>query len=625
MTYLKRGQYISRILPPTYDPSVKYFFDDFKNADNWSIYGTYEITQDGIRVYGNTRAISINPLVTNKNFFTIIARVRFNEIKRDDKFILLGIADSSGSQTVYFTAEVHDVERFSFYIGFYVNDQFVDGTGVEYYSPEPLEFALVKADDIIQLLVFNGEFFAPIPLWVTFPQGMSAEKIIFGTSGGDITYSYIGVYESSGLSLFGLKYVLDDNQRMFTDGEYFYAISREGYDIYDEHGGLKDYTSRLIVLRTKNLIDFEPYKHITLNIRKVIPLYAHFDGNYIYVWCYNDQETYQDGLHKLFIVVLDTNFNVVDINENVMINNLSEGNVEGVYFIKVHGEWYALGVYEHPPPPTWFKLGYAHSLALFKLTNPSVGQLDFINFITSIHDSTVFLSAYTVTDLCSEYILVILPYYELDIYVSVMFLDTSFNILAELKPFRSPIGEYPICIDALFTNRKILYFSENMVHSEFPHTVYMYEAITDLYNALYTPKEPLLTITATKNNITVKLLAPSDEGRYVPVPNATIHIYELHDVTTWNPIGDYVTDQNGVVSIDRTNTQTLYKAVFDGTAEYRPAITYASLSEQPPPSQPPPEQQPSAQQSLYPCPSYLWLLLLFTASLFRRKREQTEA
>ena len=159
--------------------------------------------------------------------------------------------------------------------------------------------------------------------------------------------------------------------------------------------------------------------------------------------------------------------------------------------------------------------------------------------------------------------------------------------------------------------------------------VFIDDVTSDLYDVAYAPRETILTLYVTGNNITAKLLGASDEGGYNPVPNATIRIYELQDDTTWNPIGDYVTDQNGVVSIDRTNTQTWYKAVFDGTAEYRPVIAYASVSEQPPtqppPSQPPPEQQPPAQQSLYPCPSYLWLLLLFVASLFRRKREQTEA
>jgi len=147
--------------------------------------------------------------------------------------------------------------------------------------------------------------------------------------------------------------------------------------------------------------------------------------------------------------------------------------------------------------------------------------------------------------------------------------------------------------------------------------VNIYDITSDLYDIAYAPKETILYLVVTSNNITAKLLGESDQGVYNPIPDTTIHIYELQD-GTWNPIGDYVTDQNGIVSIDRVNTQEWYKAVFNGTEQYRQAIAYAYLSEQQPPIQPPPEQQ----QSLTQCPSYLWLLLLLVASLFKEKEEQ---
>jgi hypothetical protein len=152
----------------------------------------------------------------------------------------------------------------------------------------------------------------------------------------------------------------------------------------------------------------------------------------------------------------------------------------------------------------------------------------------------------------------------------------------------------------------------------------MYNLYTDLYDVAYAPRDTILLLIVTSNNITAKLLGKSDEDGYNPIPNATIHIYELQDGTTWNPIGDYTTDSNGVVSIDRVNTQEWYKAVFDGTEEYRPATTYANL--QTTPSQPPPRQPPQQQQTLqsFMCPSCLWLLLLFIASLFERKEKQVE-
>jgi hypothetical protein len=164
-------------------------------------------------------------------------------------------------------------------------------------------------------------------------------------------------------------------------------------------------------------------------------------------------------------------------------------------------------------------------------------------------------------------------------------------------------------------------------------TVYMFDVTSNLYDIAYEPKDTILLLIVTSNNITVKLLGKSDENGYIPIPNAIIHIYELQDGARWNLIGDYTTDSDGLVSIDRVNTQEWYKSVFDGTEEYRPATTYAKLQttppqqppEQPPPGQQPPSGQQPSQQSLNMCPSWLWLLLLFIASLFKRKEEQVEA
>jgi len=153
-----------------------------------------------------------------------------------------------------------------------------------------------------------------------------------------------------------------------------------------------------------------------------------------------------------------------------------------------------------------------------------------------------------------------------------------------------------------------------------PTVGYIYNSYTDLYDISYAPKPTILYLSVTSNNITAKLLGASDQGGYSPIPNATIHIYELQG-TTWNKIGDYVTDQNGLISIDRTNTLEWYKAVFDGNDEYQQSVAYAEL-QQATPSQPPPEQQ--AQQSIYTCPSMLWVILLLIPLLFKKREEEIE-
>jgi len=142
--------------------------------------------------------------------------------------------------------------------------------------------------------------------------------------------------------------------------------------------------------------------------------------------------------------------------------------------------------------------------------------------------------------------------------------------------------------------------------------IFIHSLNSNLYDAAYAPKETALTITVTSNSITVRLLGLSDEGRFNPIPSATVHIYELQEKTTWKLIGDYVTDANGTISIDRVNTAEWYKAVFDGTEDYFPAVTYTQLQAQPPPEQQPPTQ-PQVQQITAPCAPWLWLLLLLLA------------
>jgi len=134
-------------------------------------------------------------------------------------------------------------------------------------------------------------------------------------------------------------------------------------------------------------------------------------------------------------------------------------------------------------------------------------------------------------------------------------------------------------------------------------------AQSDLYDAPYAPRETILTLTVTSGNITARLLYRADDGSYVPLSGATIHIYELVN-QSWSPVGDFVTDSNGVVSIDRPNTAEWYKAVYDGTDEYQPAVAYAQIQpQQQPPTQ---QQQPGQVSTVTACGtiSLLWLLIL---------------
>jgi len=149
--------------------------------------------------------------------------------------------------------------------------------------------------------------------------------------------------------------------------------------------------------------------------------------------------------------------------------------------------------------------------------------------------------------------------------------------------------------------------------------------LSDLYDNPYAPNETILTLTVTSTSITAKLLGRTKDGSYVPLSGITIHIYELVN-QAWSPIGDFDTNSDGVVFISGTNTQEWYKAVFDGTDEYLPAVAYAQLQpqpqEQPPPPSPQPSQQPEQVLTVTVCRTSLWLWLLLLALLLERRKEE---
>jgi hypothetical protein len=150
----------------------------------------------------------------------------------------------------------------------------------------------------------------------------------------------------------------------------------------------------------------------------------------------------------------------------------------------------------------------------------------------------------------------------------------------------------------------------------------VYRVITDLYDAAYAPREVILTMIVTTDTITIRLLGKTEQGTYAPLPSMVVHVYELVDGSAWSHIGDFSTDENGKVIINRKNTAEWYKAVFDGTDEYQPTTAYAQLQAQPPEQPPPPQQQQQQVYAATACSAGLWLLLLLLALLLERRREE---
>jgi hypothetical protein len=145
------------------------------------------------------------------------------------------------------------------------------------------------------------------------------------------------------------------------------------------------------ILTTKDLVNFEPYKHLWIsNVDNVNVNYAYYDGQYIYVWFeYNG---------NFYIMKLDLNFNIIDINSNVTINGLPDGSVlNSIYFININKKWYAVG-----------HVTGDHA-ALFDTDGPQSPSLTFIKTLFDFggRDYPRSVVSHVVTDLTREYVLVI--------------------------------------------------------------------------------------------------------------------------------------------------------------------------------------------------------------------------
>jgi hypothetical protein len=482
MPYIRNLRFVNNVSPFIYDKNAVYFYDNFSNTDNWSITGSYEVTSDGLHISGDTRVISNKPVIENRDFFAIATHVRFNTTNDGDK-ILLGFSNLNATTRVYATVKYEYGYPSGYYrISIYVNeDNIMETTSNQ--TPNEFDLVLIKTKDIVNVCITINGMLLPVA-WARIPQDIQAECVAFGSYAGDFTYKYIGVYEASGITLFGFGYIIDEKLKMKNDYKYFYAISREAYGVFDEHNALIDYVSRLIVLRTTDFINFEPHKHITLGATKIVPLYAYFDNNNIYVWLYNEATTYQNGLHRLFVAVLDTNFNLISVNENVIINNLSDGSIEGISFVKIFDKWYALGIY---------KSSSQSKIALFTVSSPATGELNFVNFITDVYDSSKFISSEIVTDLSSNYVLVTIPFLEPEYQLpelSVILLDTGFNVVTEPIIFElSRFMEYPETSYTLFMDNKFLYISDYMTGPMPNYTINVFNVDSDLYDLGYAPTQ----------------------------------------------------------------------------------------------------------------------------------------
>jgi hypothetical protein len=402
-----------------YDPNIIYFSDDFKGVDNWIVNGNYTITSDGINLGQNTSIISKNNIFSGKNFYTI--KVRFKMTSIGD-IILAGFTDENNNPTVYFKYNSGLGTIDAYLNGNIVSSSFWFPGGIDIWY----DIYIVKGEKLIVFYINNPQYESTSIVYVMVDHTVQLNNLMFSTINSSATYNNLVMYESCGPRSPIPKPIWTNDNKILYDGNYYYFVTGEEYYQYYFD------TIRLLILRTNDFINFEPYKHIYLgDVPDSFPQYAYFDGNNFYIWMINIDNAYQNGLHRLYLIVLDNKYNLVDINQNVTINtSQTEISFGGIYFINIEKTWYAI-------------MSGTNGLYLFD-GNPWTPNLTLIRQIYSDKYTNISLSAHLVKNDNSNYILIALPTtYNPDpspgepseISPRMLISDIQFNNISELVRF----------------------------------------------------------------------------------------------------------------------------------------------------------------------------------------------
>ena len=254
------------------------------------------------------------------------------------------------------------------------------------------------------------------------------QRIAFGTDGADVTFREIGVYEGAGTRVMYMRIIWSGN-KVLKVGDYYYYILTRCYSTYRYQPS---------VVKSSDMVNFEQHKHIWLDgIPISLTQYAYYDGQYVYVWLAAFSETWERTGFR--IMVLDSDFNVVDV-KNVTVSGLPEGSeLTSVYLVNVNGKWYAVGSL------------FDGRIALFDTDGPWSPSLTFLKIIYSFgppYDTYVWESvmAHLVAKLREYYVLLLFSG------GPVLLLDTNFEnaiLLGTIQDLHES--------DVLLAARKLLY------------------------------------------------------------------------------------------------------------------------------------------------------------------------
>jgi hypothetical protein len=413
MPYIIVGDKKGEIRALIYNPNVTHFKDDLRDTANWVITGTYQITDYGLRLFGNSYAISRDNVLDGKDNFVVIIPEKVNAA---GNFTALAFTDENGNPTV----------ELRWNRDTYTLEIYVQGNKVLGFSEDPARWERPLVVHKVGSMLMVWEL-----LSVDLPADVPIKRIMFGTSGADVEFGGVGVYESAGTGVSSIRPIWTD-RGVLKIGDHYYFVATRDYSPYASPVSI----GKPSILKTTDMVNFEQHKHIWPSYpESSATMYAYNDGQYTHVWLLASARE-----AEFCIMKLDSDFNVTDVNRNVTINGLPEGALlQSIYFVNVRGKWWAVGSLTDG------------SVALFDTDGPWSPTLTYAKSLIKL-DSAMFVTAHFVKDAQREYVLILSP-------SKWMLFDANFDNLvsSDSVPIYDPV--LSIDLEALFMKDKFFYAS----------------------------------------------------------------------------------------------------------------------------------------------------------------------
>ncbi len=347
--HVELGEPLNVVTPFLYHRNTVLYSENLTDvASRWIFEGSYKVLENGVLVSSKniTCSIAYNKVVTLRTY--TVYRVEVEVLR------------NNGS--VRFTLYSPTSKR---HVASILIDKNMVATGYlgDNVAPYQRQIDLGNVSKLEFMFIYiygnSGELFLKTTRhidsdWVLVAQITSPlltyldVKIGIEACNSDVLIKDFKVNPAAGTGMRDLRPIFD-----WSNGKYnpkSILMDKDGYYLFFATESYFNSPARLLILRTKDLIHYEPVKSV------VVKTPGYTGQGVLFKWIDNKihgflmdwtsgPPPYQQGLHRILKVTMDEKFNVLEINTNVKLMGGPSGGNMGHYDIalmKFHGTWYAV-------------------------------------------------------------------------------------------------------------------------------------------------------------------------------------------------------------------------------------------------------------------------------------------